>query len=43
MAAGHEGDGIALSPITGDLIAELVVKGKTTIPLDEFKLERFYS
>jgi len=42
MAAGHEGDGIALSPITGDLIAELVVKGKTSIPLDEFKLERFY-
>jgi sarcosine oxidase subunit beta len=42
MAAGHEGDGIALSPITGDLIAELVVEGKTSIPLDEFKLERFY-
>ena len=43
MAAGHEGDGIALSPITGDLIAELVVEDKTSIPLDEFKLERFYS
>jgi glycine/D-amino acid oxidase-like deaminating enzyme len=43
MAAGHEGDGIALSPITGDLIAELVVEGKTRIPLNEFKLERFYS
>lgn len=42
MAAGHEGDGIALSPITGDLIAELVVEGKSSIPLDEFKLERFY-
>jgi len=42
MAAGHEGDGIALSPITGDLIAELVVEGKTSISLDEFKLERFY-
>ena len=43
MAAGHEGDGVALSPITGDLIAELVVEDKTSIPLDEFKLERFYS
>ena len=43
MAAGHEGDGICLSPITGDLIAELVIEGKTRIPLDEFKLERFYS
>jgi len=52
MAAGHEGDGVALltrraeyhglargylPPITGDLIAELVVKDKTSIPLSEFK------
>ena len=43
MAAGHEGDGIALSPVTGDLIAELVVDSKTTMPLNEFRLERFYS
>ena len=28
MAAGHEGDGIALSPITGFLIAELIATGK---------------
>jgi len=27
-AAGHEGDGIALSPITGFLIAELITTGK---------------
>jgi len=43
MAAGHEGDGVALSPVTGDLIATLVVEGRTSIPLDEFKLERFCS
>jgi glycine/D-amino acid oxidase-like deaminating enzyme len=42
LAAGHEGDGIALSPITGDLISELILKGKTHIPIDDFCLERFY-
>lgn len=41
MAAGHEGDGIALSPITGQVIAELIVDGKPSIPLDPFSLERF--
>ncbi len=38
MAAGHEGDGIALAPITGDLIAQLILSGKTDIPLDAFQL-----
>ena len=28
VAAGHEGDGIALSPITGRIIAEFVATGK---------------
>jgi len=41
MAAGHEGDGIALSPITGELIAQLIVNGDTAFPLEEFRLERF--
>jgi sarcosine oxidase subunit beta len=41
MAAGHEGDGIALSPITGQVVAELIADGRTNIPLDEFRLERF--
>jgi glycine/D-amino acid oxidase-like deaminating enzyme len=41
MAAGHEGDGMALSPITGELIAELIDTGKTRISLDYFRLERF--
>jgi glycine/D-amino acid oxidase-like deaminating enzyme len=31
MAAGHEGDGIALSPITGFLIAELIATGEMPI------------
>jgi sarcosine oxidase subunit beta len=41
MAAGHEGDGIALSPITGELIAQMIATGKCDIPLDDFKLSRF--
>ena len=41
MAAGHEGDGIALAPVTGELIAQLIVNGDTTFPLEEFRLERF--
>ncbi|MCU0560032.1 MAG: FAD-binding oxidoreductase [Desulfobacterales bacterium] len=42
MAAGHEGDGIALSAITGELIAELIDKGSTPFPLEAFRLERFH-
>jgi sarcosine oxidase subunit beta len=41
MAAGHEGDGIALSAITGELIADLIAFGRTRFPLDAFRLERF--
>ena len=41
MAAGHEGDGIALSPITGELIAQLIVDNRSDIPLDDFRLNRF--
>lgn len=41
MAAGHEGDGIALSPITGELIAQLIARGRSEIPLDAFRLARF--
>jgi sarcosine oxidase subunit beta len=41
MAAGHEGDGIALSPITGELIAQMIATGKSDISLDAFRLSRF--
>ena len=41
MAAGHEGDGIALAPITGELIAQMIVDGRTDIPITDFRLERF--
>lgn len=31
VAAGHEGDGVALSPITGVIIAELITTGKSDL------------
>jgi len=42
MAAGHEGDGIALSSVTGQLVAEIVADGKSGTPLEPFALERFF-
>ena len=41
MAAGHEGDGIALCAITGALITQLIKENKTAIPLDQFAASRF--
>ena len=41
MAAGHEGDGITLAPITGAMIARLVAGKEAQFPIDEFKMERF--
>jgi glycine/D-amino acid oxidase-like deaminating enzyme len=41
MAAGHEGDGIALSPITGQIIAEWIAEGSPSMDLSGFSLERF--
>jgi len=41
MAAGHEGDGIALSPITGYLMAQLLLDKKMDIVLEPFSPDRF--
>ncbi len=41
IAAGHEGDGIALAPATGKLLSELIATGKTSFPLDPFSPNRF--
>ncbi len=41
MAAGHEGDGIALCAITGALITQLIRENKPAIPLDQFAASRF--
>jgi sarcosine oxidase subunit beta len=41
MAAGHEGDGIALAPITGEIIADLIADKSAGFALEEYRLERF--
>lgn len=41
IAAGHEGDGIALSPITGKTVAEMITEGKVDPSLNSFSLGRF--
>jgi sarcosine oxidase subunit beta len=41
MAAGHEGDGISLAPVTGKLIADLIAKGECPEELAQLNLKRF--
>ncbi|MDR2079291.1 MAG: FAD-dependent oxidoreductase [Treponema sp.] len=41
MCCGHEGDGIALAPISGKLVAEEIVYGKTSFPIVPCAAERF--
>lgn len=41
LASGFSGHGFALAPILGQLLCELVVQGKTTLPVEAFRLDRF--
>jgi len=41
VAAGHEGDGVGLSPITGKLIAQMICGEATEINVEPLKLSRF--
>lgn len=41
IATGHLGAGVALAPITGKLIAELIIKNKTSLSIDNFAFSRF--
>jgi len=41
MAAGHEGDGVTLSPVTGDLVARYVLRRELPFSMDHFRLGRF--
>lgn len=41
MACGHEGDGIALSPITGSIVADLVCHGQTSFDISPLSSRRF--
>ena len=41
IAAGHEGDGIALSPVTGKVVADMICGIKPEFDLTELKADRF--
>ncbi|SNT21307.1 sarcosine oxidase subunit beta [Anaerovirgula multivorans] len=41
IAAGHEGDGIALVPITGKLMADLISKKHIYYDMEELNIQRF--
>ncbi len=41
IAAGHEGDGIALAPITGRLLSEIICDGESSYNIDDFDPNRF--
>lgn len=43
IAAGHEGDGIALSPITGQIIAEWIAEGSPSMDVSPFDAERLFT
>lgn len=43
LAAGHEGDGVALSPITGKLLAQIVCGADLGMDIRPFLLSRFQS
>lgn len=41
VATGFSGHGFALSPIIGQVLSELIIDGKPSIPIDELAFARF--
>jgi sarcosine oxidase subunit beta len=41
LACGFSGHGFALTPIIGQLLGELIVEGRTSLPTEAFQLNRF--
>ena len=41
IAAGHEGDGISLSAITGKMVSQIVAGEETDFNIDKLKFSRF--
>jgi len=41
MSLGFSGHGFMLAPTTGRLIAELILDGKTSIPINKLDIGRF--
>jgi glycine oxidase len=40
-ATGHYRNGVLLAPVTGKIVADLIVDGRTQMPLDAFRPDRF--
>lgn len=40
MAAGHEGDGVALAPITGKIVSEMIIDGESSFDVTAFSPNR---
>lgn len=41
LAAGFSGHGFCLGPVTGEIIRQLVIDGRTDLPIEPFRSERF--
>ena len=41
IAAGFSGHGFCLGPVTGQIIADLVVDGRSSLPIEPFRRDRF--
>lgn len=41
VACGFSGHGFMISPVSGQLLAELITDGRTSLPLDKFAIDRF--
>jgi len=41
VAAGHEGDGIALAPLTGKIMTQLIIDGKSSLDVSALSPQRF--
>jgi sarcosine oxidase subunit beta len=40
-AFGFSGHGFQLGPIVGQIMAELIIDGRSSLPIDAFRIERF--
>ena len=41
IAAGFSGHGFCLGPVTGQIVCDLVLEGRTAFPIQPFKSDRF--